>query len=276
MTISCKRGEHPDERQRVYRLRAAAYRRHYANIPADAFRDELDEAVLPDGRPCSVTLLAEQGGTAVGTARLVLARHPGYPGLTGDCQRLMAFDLDQLIRVAGFDPGHAVVGEVGKLAVARDCDVPSVKRCVYARVGDEASQLGMDVLLAVMPPFVARSGCEGGIHFIRWEQAHLRRATLEDMRFLLRYHDYFLPALGKQGLEIDPERLERAGNFAALEALASDCPDGAFLWFARTEEWVRTVKRLRPSAATPSPTSSPLTEPSGARETLSLTRRIVS
>jgi hypothetical protein len=136
-----------------------------------------------------------------------------------------------------------VVGEVGRLAISRDCDHALVKQCLYARVGDEAALLGMDVLVAIMPPFVARSGRERGIGFVRWERASLRRATLQQVRGLLRYHEYFLPALGRHGLEIDPERLGRATSLAALQALASDCQDGAFLWFVRTQEWVRTVRR---------------------------------
>jgi hypothetical protein len=247
MMISCKCAEHANERQRAYRLRAVEYHRLYRNIPAGEWQDELDEAVLPDGRPQSVTLLAEQDGEAVGTARLTLIRHPNYAGLRTDCQRLMDFDLDQLLRVAGFDPERVVVGEVSRLAIARDGDSLSAKRCVYARVGDEAKRLGMDIVLAVMPQFVVQSAYEGGIHFVRWQSARCRRATLEDMRVLLRYHDYFLPMLRKRGLEIDPQALERTRNVAALQAFVSDCPDGPFLWFVATEEWVRTAKRLPPS-----------------------------
>jgi hypothetical protein len=241
--VSCKRAESPGERQRAYRLRAAEYHRRYANVPGDEFRDEHDEAVLPDGRPLAVTLLAEQGGQGVGTARLVLARHPAFPGLAADCRRLMEFDLDQLVGLAGFDPGRAVVGEVSRLAIARGCDVGAVKCRLYARVGDEARRLGMDLLLAVMHPAVAQGAQERGIPFLRWEPSRLCRGSLEEMRILLRYHHYFLPALARRGLEIDSERLDRARGVATLRAFASDCPDGPLLWFARTEEWVRKVRR---------------------------------
>jgi hypothetical protein len=247
--ISCKCVEQANERQRAYRLRAVEYRRFYRNIPVGEWQDELDEAVLPDGRPQSVILLAEQDGQAVGTGRLTLVRHPECPGLAADCARLMDFDLDQLLRVAGFDPERAVVGEVSRFAIARDGDFLSAKRCVLARLGDEAKYLGIDILLAIMPPFVVRSTAESGFLFRRWEPARCRRETLEDMRVLLRYHDYFLPTLRGRGLEIDPEALERTRNLAALQAFASDCPDGPSLWFMPTEEWVRTAKRLTPSVS---------------------------
>jgi hypothetical protein len=245
--ISCKCIEHANERQRVYSLRAVEYRRLYRNIPAGEWQDEFDAAVLPDGRPQSVTLLAEQDGEAVGTARLTLIRHPRYPGLTSDCQQLMDFDLDQLLQAAGFDPGRALVGELGKFAITRDGDRLAAKRCVVARVGDEAKYRGIDLILAIMPRFVLQSGAESGVHFRRWEPARCRRATLKDLRVLLRYHEYFLPMLRKRGLEIDPEALEHTRYLAALQAFVSDCPDGPFLWFIGTEEWVRTVKRLPPS-----------------------------
>jgi hypothetical protein len=245
--ISCKCVEQANERHRAYRLRAVEYRRFYRNIPAGEWQDELDEAVLPDGRPQSVTLLAEQDGQAVGTGRLTLVRHPRYPGLKADCVWLMDFDLDQLLRVAGFDPERVAVGEVGRFAIARDGDILSAKRCVLARLGDEAEYLGIDVLLAIMPPFIAQSLAESGVHYRRWEPARCRRDTLEVMRVLLRYHDYFLPVLRERGLAIDPEALERTRDLAALQAFASDCPDGPSLWFIRTEEWVRTAKRLTPS-----------------------------
>jgi hypothetical protein len=238
------------------------YRRLYRNLPTGEWHDEFDEAVLPDGRPQSVTLLAEQDGKAVGTARLTVIRHPRYPGLAADCLRLMDFDLDQLIRVAGFDPERAVVGELGRFAIARGGDILFAKRIVLARLGDEAKLRGVDLLVAIMPRFVVQSVAESGIHFRRWEQAHFRRATLEGLRFLIRYHEYFLPTLRKRGLEIDPEALDRAGNLAALQAFVSDCPDGSSLWFTRTEEWVRTAKRLMP------PITSSREEASIPKETL--------
>jgi hypothetical protein len=237
--VSCKRVQLPNERQQVYHLRATEYGRLYRNIPTGEWHDEFDEALLPDGRPQSVTLLAEHDGKDIGTARLTLARHPRYPGLTADCDRLMDFDLDQLLRAAGLDPQRAVVGEAGRLAIARDGATLSAKLCVLSRLGGEARILGIDLLLAIAPCWVFQRVAEGfasiGIHFRCWEPARLRRTTLEQIRLLLRYHDYFLPTLRKRGLEIDPEALERAKNLAALQAIASDCPDGTSLWFARTD-----------------------------------------
>jgi hypothetical protein len=114
-------------------------------------------------------------------------------------------------------------------------------------VGDEARFLGIDMLLAIMPGFVVKSVAECGVHFQPWASARCRRATLDNLRILLRYHDYFLPMLRKRGLEIDPDALERTQNVANLQALVSDCPDGPSLWFIRTEEWPRTVKRFTPT-----------------------------
>jgi hypothetical protein len=75
-----------------------------------------------------------------------------------------------------------------------------------------------------MPRFVVQSLAESGIHFRRWEPARCRRATLQDMRVLLRYHDYFLPMLRERGLEIDPEALEHTRCLAALQALVPNAP----------------------------------------------------
>jgi hypothetical protein len=219
--ISCKCVEHANERRGVYRLRAREYGRLYRNIPADEWKDEFDEAVLPDGRPQSLTLLAEQEGKVIGTGRLTLTRHPAYPPLTTDCQRLMDFDLDQLLWVAGFDPQRVVVGEVSRVAIARDANTLLAKQSVLSRLGHEARMLGMDIVLAIMPAWVYQRLAEGfgmgGLHFRRWERAHCRRETLEDIRVLLRYHDYFLPALRERGLEIDPEALERANNLVSRQ-----------------------------------------------------------
>lgn len=241
--ITWKVAETEKEREQVYSLRAAEYARYYANIPSEAFHDELDEAVLPDGRPRSVLILAEQDGWAAGTVRLSVGRNPGWPEITCDSAMLMDFDLDAVVQQVGCDPGRAVIGEVGRYAIGRDGDVTAVKRAVVSSIGDQAALLGINVILAIMSPAVARGVREQGVPFTRWRPARLRRTKLAEVRTLLCYHDYFLPTIRKQGLEIDPSRLDSAANLAALQALIDDCPDGACLWYVRTDDWVKNVKR---------------------------------
>lgn len=241
--ITWKHASSPEEREHVYALRAAEYSRHYANVTPEAFRDELDSALLPNGQRQSIVVLAEQDGRPAGTARVSISRHPHYPGLACECHEMMDFDFDALVGEAGFDPKVAVVGETGRLAIGRGGDVSAVKRCVFSQAGDAGSLLGIDVILAMMSPFVARRVCEGGVPFVRWPVAQLRRNHLEEVRTLLCYHDYFLPMIRQHGLEIDPQRLEATANLSALQALIADSPDGTYLWYARTDEWVKNVKR---------------------------------
>lgn len=85
-----------EELQKCYELRASEYGRLYRNIQNGAFSDAFDTATTIDGKQIGQTVGVWENDAHVGTLRLVLARHPDYPGLKPE---VMEFDWAVLANV---------------------------------------------------------------------------------------------------------------------------------------------------------------------------------
>jgi hypothetical protein len=212
-----------------FALRAAQYARHYSNIPADRLTDEFDTALLPDGRRVAQIVAATVDDVVVGTLRLVLSRHPEFPGLQSDVAELMTFDWVEVARLVGVPAEAVVVGELGRFAVGRGPN-RMTKWAMIREGGRLAANRGIHVLLSLMPAVVERAVRQAGFHWRRVAGARLRRDHADLRCVLLRYHDYFLPALRKLGLDVHTDRLATA-SAAALEMMVAGSPDGPALWW---------------------------------------------
>jgi hypothetical protein len=109
---------------------------------------------------------------------------------------------------------------------------------MVAPIREEALRRGVAVLIALMPPLVARSVRNVGLDFRRVAEEQLKRQTIEQLRYLITYRDFFLPALRKQGLEADAERLLGEGDVGSLRRLLDTCDDEPHLYWIRTEDFV--------------------------------------
>src|SRR5262249_24457283 len=115
-------------------------------------------------------------------------------------------------------------------------------RVTLEGIGRVALAREVPVLIAVMAPFVEATVRALGIHFLRVAGARLRRQHRDELKYLLTYHEYFLPALRKRGLKIDLGRLSQPSSVEALPALVSDCADGPHLYSIRTEDLLRPLQ----------------------------------
>jgi hypothetical protein len=232
----------PEEKRACYRLRAREYGRYYRNIPDEEFADKLDRETLPDGSPRALLILVYGPSGPLATARLVIVRHPSVPGLRAECEELTDFDLEREMPHA-----NAIVAEKGKLAVARGENHKAIKRILCEAVGETARRFGVELIVALAPPLVDASLRKVGAIFRRVEGARLRRETAEQLRYLLTYHDYFLPMFGKRGLDVAPERLACYDNTELLRALVADCPDGPSVYTLTTEDYLEGMAAARPA-----------------------------
>lgn len=128
------------------------------------------------------------------------------------------------------------------MAIARG-DVPAAMRGTLEGVAQAALAAGLPALVWIMAPFVERRFRALGVCATRVGKARLRRETRDQLAYLLTYHDYFLPALGGRGLDVDPAGLARGGNPDALRALVSDCPDGTDLYCMRSDAFAAGLRQ---------------------------------
>jgi N-acyl-L-homoserine lactone synthetase len=224
-----------DEAPACYALRAAEYSRYYRNVPRDLFTDEFDQAASAEREKVCHLVAVWDGDTIVGTIRLLLSRHPRHPELRSEVADLMDFDWADLAQAVGVRPEKLVIGEVGKFAVPRCRHTRIAKWLVFIGAGSIALDLGMHAVVAIMSRPVERAVRHAGIFFHRLESAHLRRHDSDLNRLMLRYHDYFLPSLGRMGLDIDADQLAAADS-GTLEMLLAGSADGPVLWWITPAE----------------------------------------
>lgn len=218
-----------------FALRAAEYARFYRNIPPESFCDEFDSAkCLRDG-PVSQLIAVRKDDAIVGTCRLVHSCRPGSPELRSEIAELMNLCWRDVSETVGVAAESLSVGELGKFAVTPGEDCQQIKWLLLTEIGIVAKEAGMNVVLALMPPLVERAARQVGVTFRRLNAEGLRRDDPDRMRFLLRYHDYFLPTFRKQGIDIDVDQLD-AAHPTALQMLLSGAADGPALWWISPAE----------------------------------------
>jgi hypothetical protein len=237
-----------DERRTCFRLRAIEYRKYYHNVPSDEFCDEFDDLKLPDGSPQARTVYVRLAEQVVGTIRLVVARDARFPDLRSEMLSFMEFDPNGLrpVEPAGTAPlPPLMIGEIGKLAITRcpSVDAKAVLGTTMAAVGQTASRLGVKIIMAAMVPPVERKLRSVGLNFHRVASARLRRNSRDELEFLLKYHQYFLPMLKRRAIDIDASELTQSeASCAVLQALISDCVDGPGAYWLSTEEFVEQTR----------------------------------
>lgn len=218
------------DRAACYKLRAIEYARYYSNIPPAEFVDEFDDAKFLDGSPTTFLYAVTCGQRMLGTARLLIARSPRHPEARSEIGDLAYVPWQQLATSLDVPAEQLCMGELGKFAVATDdCDCRSVKWMLLTAVGAKAIELGLHGVLALMPPGVERAARHAGAHFEPVPGSYLNRNSLSNKKFLLRYHDYFLPSLRKSGQPVSAEMLDGLLN-EALDLLVTGQPDGPKLW----------------------------------------------
>ena len=224
-----------EQRSACYALRAAQYGRHYRNIPSTEFSDEFDTTVSLDGSRISQLFGAYRDGSLVGTCRLVRSINPSSASVKSEVFELFDLRWDHLADIAGISTDELSVCELGKFAVAEGEDSREIKWTLLSSSGKFALDLGIQVVVAIMPPTVERAARHAGVFFNRLNDVKLRRDDNHRKRYLIRYHDYFLPMLRKAGLDIDCEHLECVDPIV-LDMLLSGVSDGPALWWIRSRD----------------------------------------
>jgi hypothetical protein len=232
----------PSDLSECYRLRASEYGRYYRNIPGPELFDDLDAALLGNGTSQSKIVLVGRD-RAIATARLSLTHDQGHPEIKSQCQELMNFSWEDAIAAAysGKDmvPPQVIVGEISKLAIGKHRESPIAKIAIFPIIQTLARDQGIEMLVFIMSPFVAQIVWMAGASHRIVESAQLRRDTMEQLLYLVKYRDYFLPDLVPQGLEEAAVRLSRDGDFSRLRALLEHCGDGARLYCSTTADFIR-------------------------------------
>jgi hypothetical protein len=244
--ISWRVAETNEDRLACYRLRAEQYARHYHNIPPGEFRDEFDDARLPDSRRQAHTIAVVQGGTVVATARVLIAARADLPVLPSELRDLVTVGasgpawLGHLRRPPA--PSCVAVGELSKLTGSRGTLVERSAWLLAAMAGtaEMACREGIVRLVVLMSPTVVRRVWALGVPFERVAGVGLNRDSIDTLRTLVRYADYFLPALAANP-EVSQPGFADAAHEAALRQLTTGCEDGAHLYTITVADYVRAV-----------------------------------
>lgn len=218
-----------------FALRAALYGQFYRNIPAENFSDEFDLAVSSDGERISHLLGVSRRDRLVGTCRLVHAVNPTANQHFSEVREIYDLEWEHLARISDIPVQDLSVGELGKFSVVEEANSREIKWMLLSGSGAHALSCGIQIVIAIMPPVVERAARRAGAFFMPLEGVCLRRDSIERKRYLLRYHDYFLPMFRKLGLEIDTNNLERTAPIV-LDMLLSGAEDGPKLWWIRSED----------------------------------------
>ena len=228
-----------------YALRAVEYSRYYRNIPAESFVDEYDRALTSDGQRVAQLVTVWDGELLVGTCRLVLARDQHFAELNSEIETLTTLTWPVVGQCVGIGADALIAMELGKFAVAADCDCRRVKWLLLTEVGRLARERGAHVVIALMPLLVERAARHAGVKFHRLAGCTLRRETSKTNRYLLRYRDYFLPTLAKRqhdsdSIDLDADDLDTldldAADSGVLRKHVSGVPDGPIVWWIRSDE----------------------------------------
>jgi hypothetical protein len=224
-----------DERKACYALRAAEYARSYRNIPLGEFSDELDSATTTDGVALSYIVSTWDQNSLVGTLRLALSKHPSYRDLKSEVSALMDFDWCDIAGLLCMPTEELKIGEAERFAIPHSSHGLRIKWMTITAAGEIAVRLGLHAVLAIMPPSVERVVRRAGGKFHRVSNAQLRRDRYEQNQLLIRYHDYFFPALRRMGLEIDVDKLQNVSS-QTIDMLLAGCEVGPVLWWIPAEE----------------------------------------
>lgn len=224
-----------EHRSACYSLRATQYGRYYRNIPATNFSDEFDTAVPIDEFRVSHLFGVLRSGSVVGTCRLIHSVAPNSMLLKSEVCELFDLQWSHLADLVGVPVQNLSVGELGRFSIAEGEDSREIKWMLLRTSGKHAMSLGIQVVIAIMPPAVERAARNSGTSFHRLEGVKLRRDDDIRKRYLLRHHDYFLPTFSKSGLDIDRQHLESMDS-TALDKLLSGVSDGPALWWIRAED----------------------------------------
>ena len=229
----------PSEQKDCYCLRAKEYSRYYENIPKEQFTDEFDRP--SDGpRRVSYVIAVYEDEQLVGTVRLLITRHPEHPNLPSEVMELMDVNWATVGGLVDCSANELLAGELGKFAV-RDCrNKVQAKWTTVTAAGHLAAELGLHTLLVIMPRGVEHVMRRVGIRFQCIENVPLLRNSANRNRFLLKYHDYFLPDISRMRLKIDASRLKDAES-QSLEMLAAGSKDGPSLWWITPEKLLKSV-----------------------------------
>ena len=234
-TLTLKSLDSQDQMSACFALRASLYGHFYRNIPLESFSDEFDLAITDDGHRASRLLGVFRSDSLVGTSRLVHSVNPTSTQQFSEVRELYDLEWEHLAMVCGIPIRDLSVGELGKFSVLENEDSREIKWMLLSGAGSYAVRCGIQIVIAIMPPAVERAARRAGAYFMQFEGVCLRREGIDRKRYLLRYHDYFLPVFRKSGLEIDTDYLERSAPIV-LDMLLSGAVDGPKLWWIRSED----------------------------------------
>lgn len=228
-----------------YQLRAQEYGRRYHNIPKDLYQDELDQAYLLNGQPQAYTLFVAENGEILGTVRLAFAYDTRFPDL--DCETTHLVKLEsglgaQFIQIT--TPTVTLsIGEIGKLTVSQDIGTRNKEVLVALLHGlaTVAHSLGINVLIGVVAPYVARAVRNVGGRVYPASNLSLNRDTYEQLAFLVRYHEYFLPKLAANHPEVQTVNFVEGKTLDELVKITAPYPDGAQLYWNWTEDFMKSL-----------------------------------
>jgi hypothetical protein len=239
----------PSEKMLCYQLRAREYGRRYRNIPRELYQDEFDEALLPNGQSQACTLFVAEDDEIIGTVRLALAYDLRFPDLNCETSQLIKFEGDLAAQLhPTLTPGVTLsMGEIGRLTVSQAAGIRSKEVLLTLLQGlvAAAQSSGINILIGVVAPFVARAVTKTGGTIHQVPNACLNRDTCEKLAFLVKYHEYFLPELAAQHPEVETPDFVDDKTLAELVKLTSLCQDGAQLYWNWTEAFLPALAPVK-------------------------------
>lgn len=212
MTLRWRIAQTEEEKQDVYRIRSVGYRQHYRNIPQGTYSDELDEALLPDGRPRASSVMALEGNILLGTMRNALLYTSSYTDLDSEVNFLFDLKGQTLPQIMAKHVGRPVtnIGEISRFTIAPQYrGKTEIMEKLFAGSIHQARAWQLDVFIAIGKEWVIRHVNQVGAGFQKITDLPLNRNDPQALRFMIRYHEYFLPNLVKKYPQVaTPQFLE--------------------------------------------------------------------